>query len=87
MLFQHGQLIITTAADELLNKEDVATGFRRHLDGDWGNLGEEDKQTNEDGVKHGYRIMSVYEDRDGHTFWIITESDRSCTTVLLPSDY
>lgn len=87
MLFEHGQIIITTAADEILNKDDVANGFRRHMNGDWGDLSEEDVQTNQEGVQYGYRIMSVYKDRSDHVFWIITEADRSCTTVLLPSDY
>ena len=46
-----------------------------------------DWQLNEDALKHGDRLLSVYHTHDDVKFWIITESDRSATTVLLPSDY
>ena len=58
----------------------------RHVTGDWGDLGEEDKKENELSVKKGFRILSAYTLKNGERAWIITEADRSVTTILLPSD-
>ena len=61
-------------------------GLSRHASGDWGDLPPEDIELNEFGLKHGERLFSAY--KQGETrFWIITERDRSVTTVLLPLDY
>lgn len=54
--------------------------------GDWGNLCEEDRLANERALREGERLLSAYETAGGVTFWIITERDRSATTVLLPED-
>jgi hypothetical protein len=59
----------------------------RHVTGDWGELGEEDKRENELSVEAGYRILSAYILRSGVKVWVITEADRSVTTILLPSEY
>ena len=60
----------------------------RHLRGDWGDLCEEDKQENEFSVRNGFRILSAYKlNGDGQKVWIITEADRSATTILLPDEY
>ena len=61
--------------------------IHRHSIGDWGELDDEDKAENELSLKEGFRILSSYTDRNGTKFWIITEADRSSTTVLLPEDY
>lgn len=58
----------------------------RHLAGDWGDLGKEDKQANEDAIQHGDRILSMYQLK-GEKFYVITEWDRSATTVMLAEDY
>ena len=58
----------------------------RHKCGDWGDLCEEDRKANEDAVRHGHRVFSSYDYPDG-SIWIITEYDRSYTTVLLPEEY
>ncbi len=58
----------------------------RHGAGDWGDLDPEDKQANDAAVINGDRILSAYQVGE-HKFWIITEADRSVTTVLLPSEY
>ena len=50
-------------------------------------MDEEDKKTNNYAVTHGERILSSYKDVNGTKFWVITETDRSATTVLLPEDY
>jgi hypothetical protein len=59
----------------------------RHVSGDWGDLNESDRQENELSVREGFRILSAYRMSDGTRFWIITEADRSVTTVLLPEEY
>ncbi len=64
----------------------------RHLKGDWGEVDEEDKQTNDEALKQGDRLLSAYNDTrfPGHgvsTIWIITEADRSVTTILFPDEY
>ena len=59
----------------------------RHEHGDWGTLEAQDWETNQLALKNGDRLLSAYESTDGVKFWIITEADRSSTTVLLPEDY
>ena len=59
----------------------------RHVKGDWGDLDEEDRQENELSLKQGFRILSAYTLPTGVKVWIITEADRSSTTILLPSEY
>lgn len=81
-----GQIVITTNAKHQLSAEAVNQGLTRHASGDWGEVSEADRKENELSLKRGFRLLSVY--RDGETkFWIITEADRSLTTVLMPEDY
>jgi len=61
--------------------------IRRHEMGDWGDLDEEDRRENERSLEDGCRLLSAYHVRDGTKIWIITEADRSATTLLLPSEY
>ncbi|MGA9451865.1 MAG: hypothetical protein WBW41_11060 [Verrucomicrobiia bacterium] len=70
-----------------VHNEEILAALSRHVRGDWGTLGPEDWKTNEDALKHGGRLFSQYHSKAGVTFWIITEWDRSATTVLLPEDY
>ena len=86
-LFPLGQLVITRNAADRLSEVDVRSAIRRHIVGDWGELDEEDRQENDRSVIEGYRILSAYVAQDQTKFWIITEADRSATTVLLPEDY
>ncbi len=65
----------------------VNESLRRHMKGDWGDLDKEDKQENELSLKEGYRLFSAYEATCLPKIWIITEADRSATTVLFPSEY
>jgi hypothetical protein len=85
--FLLGQLVITTNASQTLNAVDVTTAIRRHAAGDWGNVDEHDKAANDQSLAKGSRILSAYTASDGTRFWIISEADRSVTTVLLPEDY
>ena len=85
--FDLGQLVATPNALANLNPEDVSAAVRRHAGGDWGELDEHDRIANEAALTAGSRLFSAYHDRAGSKFWVITESDRSVTTVLLPEDY
>lgn len=87
MKFPLGRPVITPTALRALNSEDVTTSIRRHATGDWGDVDPEDRAANEQALQHELRILSAYTDRGGTRFWIITEADRSATTVLLPEDY
>jgi len=59
----------------------------RHKQGDWGELDEDDRRENERSLKDECRLLSAYRLRDGTKIWIITEADRSATTILLPEEY
>ena len=79
-------MVITPNALEKLKSDDILNALNRHVVGDWGDLEEEDRQTNDEALQSGDRLLSAY--RSGDTkFWIITEADRSSTCVLLPEDY
>lgn len=85
--FLLGQLVATPAALAGLTHDDIQNALTRHLYGDWGDLDVEDRVENELSLKKGFRLFSVYHGVNGVKFYIITEHDRSITTVLLPSDY
>ena len=87
--FQLGRLLITPGAAETLKRIGHAPAefIRRHAIGDWGELDEEDVRENEFSLEHGWRLLSSYRLKDGDKLWIITEADRSCTTLLLPEEY
>jgi hypothetical protein len=59
----------------------------RHQAGDWGEVPQEDRQENEFSLQHGFRLLSAYTLNTEVRIWIITEADRSATTILLPSEY
>lgn len=59
----------------------------RHVTGDWGDLCDEDRAENELSVEQGFRVFSAYKLRTGAKVWVITEWDRSATTILLPEEY
>jgi hypothetical protein len=84
--FPFGEIVITANAQTLLDPADVQQGLSRHASGDWGDIPPEDAEQNEFGLKHGERLFSAY-GKGEKRFWIITERDRSVTTVLMPEDY
>ncbi len=88
-LFTLGQVVGTPGAIQALEQagQDPLALLTRHLGGDWGELDEEDKAENDFSVKHNLRILSAYTLETGVKIWVITESDRSATTFLLPSEY
>ncbi len=85
--FPLGQIVSTPNALSNLTRDDITKALGRHVAGDWGEACEEDRQENDLSLKEGFRLLSVYAGSDGTKFWIITEADRSVTTVLLPEDY
>lgn len=87
--FPLGQVVATPAAlDALRDSGQGAHEFLvRHNNGDWGECDKEDAEANEQALKDGGRIFSVYHTRKKVKIWIITEADRSSTCVLLPDDY
>ncbi len=86
-LFPLGTLVITARAGEQVAPDDVGRALIRHGNGDWGDVSEEDCAANDRAFDYNERIKSVWRNREGVAFWIITEADRNATTVLLPDDY
>jgi hypothetical protein len=85
--FSLGHLVATPNALSRLAIKDVLAGIIRHQAGDWGDLGKDDRLENDLSLEKGSRLLSAYTASNGVRFWIITEGDRSRTTVLLPEDY
>lgn len=85
--FPLGQLVATPNALASIPNDEILTALSRHVCGDWGALEREDWQANERALTGGERLLSAYLSTAGVKFWIITEADRSVTTVLLPEDY
>jgi hypothetical protein len=83
-----GKVVATPGALKLLSEmgEDLFGYITRHATGDWGDLCAFDRRQNEIALRDGYRIFSSYEVPTGRV-WIITEADRSLTTILLPEEY
>ena len=87
--FPLGRTVATPGALEALARagETPLPYLVRHSAGDWGDLDRDDKTENESAVKAGLRIFSAYLLTDGTRIWVITEADRSATTILLPEEY
>jgi hypothetical protein len=84
--FPLGRVVITAAAAQCLGTVAVHDALRRHAAGDWGDICPEDADENEHSLKEGFRLHSVYGTGE-RRLWIITEDDRSVTTILMPEDY
>jgi hypothetical protein len=82
-----GRVVITAHAQDILSSADINAGLSRHQSGDWGEVSRSDWRANDGALKSGERILSAYTGKGGKHFWIITESDRSHTTVMMPEDY
>jgi hypothetical protein len=85
-----GQVVVTAGALDALDDANISPlGFiARHQRGDWGEVCKEDKEENELSLSEGFRLLSAYTlPNTGRGIWIITEADRSLTTVLLPEEY
>lgn len=93
-MFSLGHVVATPGALAAMRSTstDPVSLLARHASGDWGDVCDEDKVHNNDAVVAGWRLLSAYslpvrEPRHAQTVWIITESDRSVTTFLLPKEY
>jgi len=87
--FALGETFITPGAQEALEiaGETAIQFLRRHMSADWGEVSEDDAQENELSLREAFRLLSAYRTVKGQKIWIITEADRSATTILLPSEY
>jgi hypothetical protein len=87
--FFMGRVVATPGALKALEEanQNPLEFLERHQAGDWGELCEEDIRENEFSVLNGFRILSAYRTRNDVKIWVITEADRSVTTLLLPHEY
>lgn len=85
--FPLGKIVVTANAVHTLSQEAVTAALLRHASGDWGILDREDRDSNERALEIGERLFSAYRTEAGVKFYVITEWDRSVTTVLLLEDY
>ena len=88
-LFELGQIVGTPGALQELQQaeQNPLELIVRHVTGDWGDLCEEDMQENKFALERGLRIFSSYKLESGEKVWVITEHDRSVTTILKPEEY
>lgn len=82
-----GRILATPGVLEVTTAAERSIALNRHSHGDWGDVVGEDWKANDRALQIGGRLLSVYHTLSGTKFWIITEADRSATTVLLPSEY
>lgn len=82
-----GRTLATIGVLEVTTPIERNIAFNRHARGDWGDVPEADWRANDWALQAGERLLSVYQTLGGIKFWIITEADRSATTILLPSEY
>jgi hypothetical protein len=89
MLFDLGKIVATPGALAALERalQQPQDFLDRHVAGDWGEVPQEDNVENELSLLNGYRLLSAYRTKMGERLWILTEADRSLTTILLPEEY
>jgi hypothetical protein len=80
-------VVVTQSAVDNLHPEDIREALARHAACDWGVLSPEDWQANEQSLKEGNGLFSVYHDRNGIPFWVCTYADRSTSSVFFPWKY
>jgi hypothetical protein len=85
--FELGALLITPGARKAISYHEIFQAISRHAAGDWGDVSEEGAKLNDQALKEGGQLFSVYESSNGIRFYIITEANRNTTTVLLPDEY
>jgi|SRR6185437_13720255 len=88
-LFPLGQIVATPGALAALEKagQQPHEFLLRHVHGEWGNVPDEDRRENQFSLERGFRLLSSYRTAANETVWVITEADRSVTTLLLPEEY
>ena len=91
-LFNTGQIYITCGVNKQITDNAkfaifVSDSLNKHIRGEWGEISEDDKEENQFSLNRDLRLFSAYERNDFPKIWIITEADRSVTTVLFPDEY
>ena len=88
-LFSLGQIVATPGALAALEKagQQPHEFLSRHVHGEWGNVPDEDRTENQFSLERGFRLLSSYCTAANETVWVITEADRTVTTLLLPEEY
>lgn len=84
--FELGQVVVTRKASRTLGALDIEIALNRHAQGDWGVAPEQDRLMNDQALLTGGVLLSSYLSRNT-LFWIVTDSDRLVTTVLLPEEF
>ena len=87
MKIELGRVVATPGVLKQVPGTEIYASITRHSLGDWGIVCEEDRRQNDWAAQNGERVLSAYRSASGVKFWVITEWDRSCTTVLLPEEY
>ncbi len=87
--FELGQIVATPGALAALKKAGQQPGefLTRHVNREWSDLPDDDRKENDYSLEHGFRLLSSYRTNADDRLWIITESDRTVTTILLPEEY
>ena len=87
--FELGRIVATPGALEAFRAsgDDLLAYLIRHVAGDWGDVDEHDRHENELSLQNGWRLLSAYTLSNGTKIWVITEADRSATTLLVPDEY
>lgn len=87
--FRLGKILATPGAIGAMGETGLTPGtlLKRHVCGDWGEVDDDDKRANDAAIRYGARILSAYRTAVGQRLWVITEADRSATTILLPEEY
>jgi hypothetical protein len=86
-MFSVGEIVVTPGVAGKLDFAEIESAVQRHASGDWGEIDEEDRQLNNRRVERGGPIASIYKSSKGVKYYVLTEADRSTTTVLLPEEY
>ena len=86
-VFRLGKLVSTPNALKQIPQQEILSALQRHQAGDWGDVDDHDRQANDQALTDETRLLSVYHTATGIKFWIITEADRSVSTILMPEDY
>ena len=86
-LFPMGRIMVTHGVQATIDATELLIAICRHAHGDWGDVSEQDRASNDMALSGGRRIASTFRSSDGTKFWVITECDRSYTTILLPNEY
>lgn len=91
--FDIGELYVTRGVEDVIIKHDKFLDFindafcNKYIMCDWGDTCQEDSKSNDEAIKNGERILAVYKYNERLIIWIITEADRSRTTILFPHEY